>query len=256
MTSKKLVIDYREAALLEHLRDTYPELEFETENLPVGDIMLRVEEKPLFIIERKTVLDLVASIKDGRYRDQKHRLKQAIAPNRCLYLIEGRLPASGGDTGNGKISNLSIKSIYGSLIHTMVRDGNFVYRTDSLVETATFINDLCVRWQSLSEDWFDINDPTPSNLEPPLKIKKRGDIDVTSCFEFQLAQIPSISVNKAKIITNTYPTMRLFYDWISGLDETKRIVNLTSLSITDSKNKTKKIGKASAQKILYFLGFV
>jgi threonine dehydrogenase-like Zn-dependent dehydrogenase len=43
------------------------------------------------IIERKTLADLLASIKDGRYEEQSHRLKYAsgFPSHNVLYIIEG-----------------------------------------------------------------------------------------------------------------------------------------------------------------------
>ncbi len=42
-----------------------------------------------FIVERKTADDLAASIVDGRYEEQKFRLKNC-GINNVIYLIEGK----------------------------------------------------------------------------------------------------------------------------------------------------------------------
>jgi crossover junction endonuclease MUS81 len=42
-----------------------------------------------FIVERKTSDDLAASIRDGRYDEQKYRLKNC-GINNVIYLIEGK----------------------------------------------------------------------------------------------------------------------------------------------------------------------
>lgn len=41
-----------------------------------------------FIVERKTADDLAASIMDGRYEEQKYRLKNC-GINNVVYLVEG-----------------------------------------------------------------------------------------------------------------------------------------------------------------------
>jgi crossover junction endonuclease MUS81 len=41
-----------------------------------------------FIVERKTADDLAASIMDGRYEEQKYRLKTSGLSN-VIYLVEG-----------------------------------------------------------------------------------------------------------------------------------------------------------------------
>lgn len=42
-----------------------------------------------FIIERKTADDLAASIMDGRYEEQKFRLRNC-GINNVIYLVEGK----------------------------------------------------------------------------------------------------------------------------------------------------------------------
>ena len=42
-----------------------------------------------FIVERKTADDLAASIFDGRYEEQKYRLKNCSI-NNVIYLVEGK----------------------------------------------------------------------------------------------------------------------------------------------------------------------
>ena len=44
-----------------------------------------------YIIERKLVSDLLSSITDGRYEEQKTRLKLS-GMQRVIYLIEGTVP--------------------------------------------------------------------------------------------------------------------------------------------------------------------
>ena len=63
-------------------------------NLSLGDIVLTLSEnndKELMIIERKTVADLMASIKDGRYDEQSYRLSglETCHNHNIIYLIEG-----------------------------------------------------------------------------------------------------------------------------------------------------------------------
>ena len=83
----KLCIDVRETALAALLPDAV------LKPLVLGDITIENEDgKELVIIERKTVADLAASIKDGRYREQSARLTSYSLDNhRIVYLIEGSL---------------------------------------------------------------------------------------------------------------------------------------------------------------------
>ena len=78
----------------------------------LGDISFNNDENELLIIERKTLPDLLASIKDGRYREQKLRLinkqKEHI---QIYYLIEG-------DIYRHKQKDLIMSCVF----NTMIRD--------------------------------------------------------------------------------------------------------------------------------------
>ncbi|CAM9328386.1 unnamed protein product, partial [Laminaria digitata] len=70
----------------------------ETRQLPLGDMLwvARREDDPAsevllgYIVERKTASDLASSIVDGRYDEQKRRLKLS-GLRRRIYLVEGNL---------------------------------------------------------------------------------------------------------------------------------------------------------------------
>ena len=88
--SIELVIDVREHHIIEKLDEE--KIKFSQEQLAVGDIVFRQDGEIMLIIERKTVIDLKASICDGRAREQKLRLMGSGIPiEKILYLIEGNL---------------------------------------------------------------------------------------------------------------------------------------------------------------------
>ena len=77
----RVIIDDREHDLYDkcnYLRMTNSKFLYdilEKDTLKLGDIMLTTDEnKPVLLIERKTIPDLLASIKDKRYEEQSHRL--------------------------------------------------------------------------------------------------------------------------------------------------------------------------------------
>ena len=98
-------IDYREALIISTLQEHLSEKDFSCLvkicNLPIGDIVFTRDTNTsndptpslhniIFIIERKTVNDLVSSIRDGRYEEQSFRLNDLPLHNHhILYLIEG-----------------------------------------------------------------------------------------------------------------------------------------------------------------------
>ena len=93
----KLVIDIRESSLIENVDkllkydSSFKDILIEKKSLDLGDIIIKNDEdKEILIIERKTISDLIASIKDGRYSEQSYRLNGVEHENHnILYLIEG-----------------------------------------------------------------------------------------------------------------------------------------------------------------------
>lgn len=64
------------------------------EVLPLGDFILETNGgRILAIIERKSLTDLLASIKDSRYEEQSYRLSHCedCTPRQVIYIIEGTL---------------------------------------------------------------------------------------------------------------------------------------------------------------------
>lgn len=161
----QILLDYRERALLDVLRPIISasgksEIELVTPaNLQVGDIILSVigdlgQTLRQLIIERKSYADLIASIKDGRYKEQKLRLQsmcaQNIWPTRFVYLIEsGTQP----DDQTGAL-------FYGSWVSMALRDNIPVIRVLSMHEGAKFICRLADRLIKDSNDLI----PSPSTI--------------------------------------------------------------------------------------------
>jgi len=73
-------VDVREQELLAKIKQLvlfipiFKKLEVVSENLPIGDFIISDNKEDKLIIERKSVTDLLASIKDGRYEEQSYRL--------------------------------------------------------------------------------------------------------------------------------------------------------------------------------------
>ena len=92
-----IVIDCREHALIEAMRRIgAPNLE--VRQLALGDMLLEWREggeeggEAMLLVERKSVSDMLASIRDGRYGEQSFRLQRADglpAPHNIVYLLEG-----------------------------------------------------------------------------------------------------------------------------------------------------------------------
>ena len=141
-----LLIDVREVrskddrrALLDGFSDT---VTVESASLSVGDMILVARQKTdqdvvimEWVVERKTDSDLVASIPDGRYREQKERLERCGAKN-VIYLIEG--------SGNvHSTDSLDQEKRYFAAISQTAFTGNFIVkRTGSVKDTVKFLTRL------------------------------------------------------------------------------------------------------------------
>ena len=91
-------IDIREHELIEQIKKTinntlaYQHLNVIIETLPLGDANIEMNGFEKVIIERKSIHDLAASIKDGRYEEQSYRLSGCeIHNHNIFYVIEGDL---------------------------------------------------------------------------------------------------------------------------------------------------------------------
>ena len=154
-----LQIDNRETKLIELIKvvnahSGQPPIHYTTANLEIGDIIIKSDLGHQLIIERKTIADLIASVKDARYKEQKLRLQaeqsRSNGKMRVAYIIEG---------DNLAKCNQSDKLIaIGAIISSSFRDGIIVLRTMSLDETLDLIVRLFERCLKNITDFFnDIN---------------------------------------------------------------------------------------------------
>ena len=84
-TEFNLVIDSREAELIKCIKDMNMGIKFDVRNLHIGDVHIEYKTNETsgisMCIERKSVSDLSNSIKDGRYKEQKFRMKALNCAN-------------------------------------------------------------------------------------------------------------------------------------------------------------------------------
>jgi ERCC4-type nuclease len=106
------------------------------EQLHIGDIVFEDNSgKPILIFERKTLNDLAASIKDGRYSEQSFRLDKEPAHNHnIIYIIEGDI-----ERYNEKRTHISKKTLISSMFSLLYYKGFSVLRTNGICETADTI---------------------------------------------------------------------------------------------------------------------
>ena len=110
--------------------------------LPVGDVWIGCSGEEVaangIILERKTVADFDASIKDGRYDEQRGRML-AYAQERgakVAYVVEGHLERS----------SLGPVALVKKIAHAELNYGIPVFRTFSQAETARLCEALLAMW--------------------------------------------------------------------------------------------------------------
>lgn len=209
-----LNVDVRETHLIEELntlietktdRTADKAVNLQVSQMDIGDIMIeyvKPAEEGLppktfcLYFERKTGADLAASVKDGRYREQKKRLLDASSfPHHVTYIIEKRTTCT-----------LSKSVFDGVVINTMFRDGAHVMFTDNVKETASWIYTIAEKIASDPSKFLNENNDAYVSC---LKVKSRriDNIDVNTCYLLQLGQIPGVSTKIAAEIVAIYPTM-------------------------------------------------
>jgi len=169
----KVIIDERERDLyaqLSSIASSNPGyVQLSKEVLPLGDISITTDEgKPVILIERKSLRDLLASIKDGRYEEQSYRLihSSGFPPHSILYIIEGSL---------GELRTVMEKKIvYSAMTSLNFFKGFSVLRTMSVKETAEHI-----LWMSEKIEKNFLKSVFPYYLQPQFaKYMQRPVVDV------------------------------------------------------------------------------
>jgi len=279
----KVIIDERETALFdkcEHILHTSGKTSYvilSKEVLTLGDILFQTDDnKPVLVIERKTLMDLIASIKDGRYEEQSYRLlnSSGFPPHSIIYLIEGMFSQL-----NNPIEKKMVQSAMTSLNFFK---GNSIHRTLTMHETAEWILYMADKIERellkgtlpyyLTKPFsrcFKDTDKEPLNelsstesttneTEDTLtatdycnvvKKSKKENITPENISEILLCQIPGISSITAISIMKSFPG-RGFSGFIEELKNNPACLDTIMI---ESGGKKRKISKSSVENIKKFL---
>jgi ERCC4-type nuclease len=203
-------IDNRETAFAEFMtKDGYA---FDLEPLDVGDIQFvhRASKIPFIIIERKTYPDLEASIKDGRYKEQKERMLKAYPYKvRKILLLEGN-PAK---------FHMGEKTLRSVIINSMIRDHISVYCCRDFAEICILLETIILNlpkyvYELIQSTCVISGDNTIPTFENSLeaythsvKTGKKENLTPSICFRNMLCQINGISNNVADMLVEKYDHM-------------------------------------------------
>lgn len=243
----KIIIDKRENELFEKLT-IYLEM-FENKNLllendvlPLGDILIK-DDNNLLIIERKTINDLLASIKDGRYTEQSLRLSQNNECNNhnIIYLIEGNITSRSRD--EKKIIYSTITSINAFKGFSIMRTSNIDDTTEWLLHMA----DKLYRGFKNNKILYSEGENTNKNYTEVIKSVKKDNVTKENIGEIMLMQIPGISATLAKAVLSHFNNFQEFIEKINK--DASCIDELTY----ECNGKSRKINKNCIESIKNYL---
>lgn len=205
--------------------------------LSVGDMAWAARHKRTgqlaitdYVVERKRMDDLIASIKDGRFREQKGRLHRSTCAH-VIYLVE-------------EIANWD-KSTYGKAVHTamsqtIVSDGFYLKRTLQPEESLSYLVTMTKSLQT----WFAdkalmVAYPHVSTFRASMDLarsdvpaghaiaidfdsfqtglSKSGMLTIREVYIKMLMSIKGVSVEKAMAIQAQWPTPIALYEAYEAL---------------------------------------
>ena len=173
----KIIIDEREASLY-HLCQTFAETHqmkstpIEKRVLQLGDIIFTSDDESVvhLVIERKSFSDLLASVKDGRYAEQSHRLIHCFPnPHNIVYLLEGMFSTVHQEKDKKKIISCMASLNYFK--------GFSLMRTVSASETAQHIVYLA---DKMAKGASHPTLPSEVSKELPTKVSQEPSAEVSS----------------------------------------------------------------------------
>lgn len=222
---------------------------YEVRRLALGDFIWIARERTTgrelvlpYIVERKRIDDLANSIRDGRFPEQKHRMKRSGIPN-VVYLIESY------DT-NTRFLSLPQANLKQAIINTIVYDGFMVVQTDSNQKTCVhlraFTDFLTDQFRMKTLQCVDSkHEPRKGKYVikdcgsvPAVKLFKyrvlatitnpHYDLKVHELFLKQLLQLHSLTLEKALTIARVYETpgcLMAAYNRMPSSDEGRKMLS-------------------------------
>jgi ERCC4-type nuclease len=281
-------VDTREPDLLQKLNHltssilNFKNIIIKSETLPIGDIIICDETEinsvldPVekLIIERKSISDLLSSIKDGRYEEQSYRLNGLNHHNHnIIYLVEGDVNKNNYFKSRNDNEKLMA---YSAMFSLNYYKGFSVFRSFSLEETAMIICNMAYKLdketvgkkafyknnvqtsietnleenteQSEEVQQSNTTEQTEKDYVNVVKKVKKENITPDNIGAIMLCQIPGISSVTALAIMEQYKNLP---NLIKELETNNDC--LKDISSTNSKGQIRKINKTSLANIVKFL---
>lgn len=248
----KVIIDERETALYNKCVElnTFATVQLSKQVLPIGDILFKTDDdtKTLCIIERKSLADLLASIKDGRYEEQSYRLSNngECSLHNVIYVIEGIISTLR--------TPMEKRLVFSSIASLNYFKGFSVLRSSSVSETAElllFSADKIARGiaDGLNNGIANgiANANTEQNYCTVVKKVKKENVTPQNIAEIMLCQIPGISS------TNAIAIMKHFSSLSDLIDKLKSNPDCLDDIRIETNGKSRKIAKNCVEGIRNYL---
>lgn len=239
----KIVIDEREVALYERMMSLDTGLLIVKQVLQIGDAIIQNDDVDLCVIERKTLQDLLSSIKDGRYEEQSHRLihTSGLSPHNIIYIIEGNMSTLQTDKDK--------QLIYSSITSLNYYKGFSVLRTTSVNDTADLIIGMTRKIEKNNAKGVlpHTNSEEITPYANVVKKTKKDNITTENISQIMLCQIPGVSTVTSTAIFAKFGTIKKL---ITSIAENPDCMN--DLSYIQS-GKSRKVNSTAIKKIKDFL---
>ena len=212
-----------------------------------------------YIMERKRLDDLIFSIKDGRFREQKYRLRRSGVPN-VIYTIEGYSISE-------ERKATYLESVESAIVSMQLINGYFVKQTTKLDETVQYLADMtkALKTKYEQEDLHIIPTSALETVDFPVAMNElrnkrpkethyitfsafdamcgKSELTIRDTYLKMLMCIRGITGDKAIEIQRRWPTplaLTQAYDACANDDEKKKLIS-SQLSGLISRKKVAKI---------------
>jgi ERCC4-type nuclease len=272
-------IDTREQELFKKCESTisafpkFADIKLVSETLPLGDIIINDGTNDCVIIERKTLSDLAASIKDGRYEEQSYRLNGLQHHNHnIVYLVEGDMYRF-----NAFKERIDKQTLYSAMFSINYFKGFSIMRSNNVEETAIIACNMVYKLVgglkagkngfynnniATNKNSDDIASGDQNNIDAVVKevsasekdycsvIKKvkKDNITPDNIGEIMLCQIPGISSASALAILAQFKTLPNLIQCLKADEQC-----LHNICSTDVNGKSRKISKTAIATVVKFL---
>ena len=217
-------VDHRETKCKQLAEEQKVDVTYE--NLVYGDFqLLDAQGQIKFIFERKTNADLLASIKDGRYKNQKAKLFGAgFKPSQIYYVIEGSVSFTNTQNQQNKI-------LQGAVINTLMRDKIGCFVTKSTEETWQLICNIAKRVREEPDKYK----TESQEIEAQTVVETSATDSTKVVFHKMLCQVPSVSDKTAAELVIHWDSLYAMMTHLGSMTPEERHAHLSAIKINGRK---------------------